>query len=98
MKTRLARGIMLATLAPLVFAPLAAQAGTRASDTNARYYASASAERGLQRAAKEEDRAAGLFGIDLQMLLIGPTAIGMLAALAIDGESVRTSFQSNGAN
>lgn len=98
MRTGLARGIMLGMIAPLTLVPVSAQAGTRASETATHYFASASAEPGLQRAADGEEFALGLFGFDLQMFLIGSAAIGILVAIAIDDGGQRTEFHSNGAN
>lgn len=105
MKTGIARGIMLSAMASLALAPMAAKAGTRASDTSSRYIASASGEPGLQRAADDEDKAAPLIGLDLQTFLLGSAIIGILVALAIDenerrieAPSKRIQFQSNGAN
>ena len=98
MNTGLKRGIMLGMIAPIALAPLTAQAGTRASDNSTRYVASASAEPGLQRAAKGEDDRAGLIDFDLKWLLIGSAAIAVLLAVAIDGGETDSGFQSNGAN
>ena len=98
MKTGIARGIMLSAMASLALAPVAANAGTRASDTSSRYIASASGEPGLQRAADGEDKAAPLIGLDLQTFLLGSAIIGILVAIAIDEDERRTQFQSNGAN
>lgn len=98
MKSGLKRGTMLGLSASLAFAPLAATAGTRASDSTGPYIASASAESGLQRAAEGEDQAAGMFGFDLRALLVGTGAIGLLVAIATTAGSERDNFQSNGAN
>lgn len=99
MPNAIAKRLMLAAAASLAIMPIAAQAGTRASNTPIYYVASANPQPGLQRAAEGEDKRLWI-GDDMLTILLGSIGVAAALAMVFAGGSGGGSggFQSNGAN